>query len=228
MGWEDLTGGGDQDFNEPLLSVKVTNSPAPLGNNLQVQRELIDLQGISDAVIANFVTNSEAAFDNTIGFYTIDDITGRIGDLRPEDIGYSQAALQRSVFDMKRDENLSKQLNGSALLAPFIIADSSLEQFLNQNPNNNQSSANQLAYFAFSEANPDKVDHIRLLGDNKFGFEDIYGGGDRDYNDIVLQVNFTSRSLGSPIRPMSVLSQPFTQSDLELPLLQQPSSSPLD
>ena len=34
----------------------------------------------------------------------------------------------------------------------------------------------------------DKVDHFRLLGDNKFGVEDLYGGGDRDYNDIVFQL----------------------------------------
>ncbi|MFL9449583.1 DUF4114 domain-containing protein [Tolypothrix bouteillei VB521301_2] len=215
IGWEDLIGGGDQDFNEPLVSVKVTNNAAPLGNKLQVQRELIDLRDIPDAVIANFITNSEAAFDNLVGFYTIDDITGRIGNLRPEDAGYAQAALQRSVFDIKRDENFNKQLNGSALLAPFIIADGSLEQFLNQNPNNNQLGGNPLAYFAFSGANPDKVDHIRLLGDNKFGFEDIYGGGDRDYNDIVLQVNFTGGgTLGSPMSAMSVLSQPSSQSNL--------------
>jgi Domain of unknown function (DUF4114) len=27
------------------------------------------------------------------------------------------------------------------------------------------------------------------LGTNKFGVEDIYGGGDRDYNDIIFQAN---------------------------------------
>ncbi|MBW4499530.1 MAG: DUF4114 domain-containing protein [Scytonema hyalinum WJT4-NPBG1] len=26
-----------------------------------------------------------------------------------------------------------------------------------------------------------------MLGDNKFGFEDIYGGGDRDFNDVVIR-----------------------------------------
>jgi len=47
-----------------------------------------------------------------------------------------------------------------------------------------------MAYFAFTGANPDGVDHVRLLGDNTIGFEDQLGGGDRDYNDLVVQVNF--------------------------------------
>jgi Domain of unknown function (DUF4114) len=46
------------------------------------------------------------------------------------------------------------------------------------------------AYFAYLGANPDEVDHIRLLGDKTFGFEDLFGGGDLDYNDVVVQVNF--------------------------------------
>ncbi|MEQ8959195.1 MAG: DUF4114 domain-containing protein, partial [Coleofasciculus sp. C2-GNP5-27] len=47
------------------------------------------------------------------------------------------------------------------------------------------------AYFAHLGANPDKVDHIRLLGDNTFGFEDLHGGGDQDFNDFTFQVDLT-------------------------------------
>lgn len=36
--------------------------------------------------------------------------------------------------------------------------------------------------------NSNGVDHIRSLGNNKFGFEDIIGGGDRDYNDMILSI----------------------------------------
>jgi hypothetical protein len=42
-------------------------------------------------------------------------------------------------------------------------------------------------YTAFIGANPDKTEHIRLLGDNTFGFEDMFGGGDRDYNDLIIK-----------------------------------------
>jgi hypothetical protein len=61
--------------------------------------------------------------------------------------------------------------------------------FLAQNSTNQATGAIQ-AYFAYLGANPDRVDHIRLLGDNTFGFEDLFGGGDLDYNDVVVQVNF--------------------------------------
>ncbi|NEU82388.1 DUF4114 domain-containing protein [Nostoc sp. UIC10630] len=40
-------------------------------------------------------------------------------------------------------------------------------------------------------ANLDKTDHIRLLGNNTFGFEDLPNGGDKDYNDMILQLNLS-------------------------------------
>ncbi|WP_267901204.1 DUF4114 domain-containing protein [Dulcicalothrix desertica] len=43
----------------------------------------------------------------------------------------------------------------------------------------------------WSGANTDKVDHIRLLGNNTFGFEDLANGGDKDYNDIIVKANLT-------------------------------------
>ena len=35
--------------------------------------------------------------------------------------------------------------------------------------------------------NADKVEHIRSLGDNTLGFEDLAGGGDNDFNDLVIR-----------------------------------------
>ncbi|NET91596.1 MAG: DUF4114 domain-containing protein, partial [Kamptonema sp. SIO1D9] len=45
-----------------------------------------------------------------------------------------------------------------------------------------------MAYFAYLEANPQGIDRVRLLGDNTFSFEDLPGGGDRDYEDMVVQL----------------------------------------
>jgi hypothetical protein len=28
-----------------------------------------------------------------------------------------------------------------------------------------------------------------MLGDNTFGFEDLRGGGDKDFNDVIVKVN---------------------------------------
>ncbi|WP_083894152.1 DUF4114 domain-containing protein [Rivularia sp. PCC 7116] len=37
----------------------------------------------------------------------------------------------------------------------------------------------------------DGVDHIRLLSDNTFGFEDLPNGGDSDYNDMIVKISFS-------------------------------------
>ncbi|MDD1435654.1 DUF4114 domain-containing protein [Dolichospermum sp. ST_sed3] len=46
-------------------------------------------------------------------------------------------------------------------------------------------------YFPYLGVNSDGVDHIRLLGNNTLGFEDLPNGGDFDDNDIIVKLNFT-------------------------------------
>ncbi|MEH2391356.1 MAG: DUF4114 domain-containing protein [Nostoc sp.] len=46
-------------------------------------------------------------------------------------------------------------------------------------------------YFAFLSANSDQVDHIRLLENNPFGFKDLPNGGDKDYYNVIVQVNLS-------------------------------------
>ncbi|MBW4557341.1 MAG: DUF4114 domain-containing protein [Trichormus sp. ATA11-4-KO1] len=69
------------------------------------------------------------------------------------------------------------------IFAPFIISNGTVEQVLN-----GQTSE---VYFPYLGANPGGVDHIRLLGDNTFGFEDLPGGGDLDYNDVIVRVDLS-------------------------------------
>ncbi|MDB9442498.1 DUF4114 domain-containing protein [Sphaerospermopsis kisseleviana CS-549] len=59
------------------------------------------------------------------------------------------------------------------------------DQLLDSNPNNNPA-----IYFPYIGANSDKVDHVRMLGNNVFGFEDLPNGGDKDFNDIIVSVKF--------------------------------------
>lgn len=195
--------GNTLDFGENTLTVEATNPPLPLGTGFQgsEQGELIDLtQQVGQQLQANFTVNSEAAYDNFVGFYAIDSLDGGIDinqdgqiDLRPGDVDYAEAAIQRTVLQANlqstRSLTGSVLLDAGTLLAPYIISDGTREEFLAQNPDN-QSSQLPLAYFAFLGANPDGADHVRLLGDNTFGFEDLFGGGDADFNDVVIQVNF--------------------------------------
>ncbi|NET09803.1 MAG: DUF4114 domain-containing protein [Symploca sp. SIO2B6] len=196
--WEDQTSEGESDFNDMELSFQLTNDNPPIGTQLQgqTQRELIDLRGISGQVQANFTVNREAAFDNYAGLYIVDDEQGTVNGIAPGEAGYAQAALSQRIDNLELfvanqgTANFNNQtLDGGVILAPYLIVDSNVRDFLEQNPDNlpNQDS---FAYFAYQEANPDSVDHIRLLADNTFGFEDKFGGGDQDYNDLIFQVNF--------------------------------------
>ena len=47
-------------------------------------------------------------------------------------------------------------------------------------------------YTSYTLGNSDTSDHIRLLGDNTFGFEDLAGGGDQDFNDVVIKANLNT------------------------------------
>jgi glycerophosphoryl diester phosphodiesterase len=165
---------------------------------LNLEREFLDLRGMTQPVKAEFVLNREAAFNSFVGFYQVVDVNGGIDtdgngtiDLRPGDAGYVQAAVRDRLtgIDLTVNNNpgtatFTATLEGNSLIAPFMIVDGRPDTILNGNGNNVPA-----VYFPFLGANSDKVDHIRLLGTNTFGFEDIQGGGDQDYNDITLQVN---------------------------------------
>ncbi|MDB9312889.1 S8 family serine peptidase [Spirulina sp. CS-785/01] len=187
--WEDGMG-GSPDFNDLALSLSFSpNGNSPLGTGLQGQPEgeLIDLRGLG-VKTATLDIRSEARYSNTVGFYRIDDETGEINGLMPGDENYAQVALEeRRVMDFQTGETPPIDFEG--LLAPFIIANATVAEFLEENVRN-LSGGEAMAYFPFMAANPDGVDHLRLLGDNVFGFEDLPGGGDRDYNDMVFQVEF--------------------------------------
>jgi uncharacterized protein YkwD len=159
-----------------LLQAELS-SQTVVGTALQAQADLVDLRNQVGAMAATLTVQSEAAYQNRVGFYTVDDaLTGRVGTLLPGDAGYAQAAIGRAVTSLNSISGTvvanNQNLTGGTILAPYIIANG-VE-----------------TYFAYIGANTDKVDHIKLLGDNRFGFEDLVGGGDRDYNDVVLNIKF--------------------------------------
>jgi len=186
--WEDGLGGAD--FGDVVLSLEYAlNASLPIGTRWQGdnEREIIDLRDIG-ARTASITIRSEAAFANTVGLYAIDNPDGRIGSLMPGDPGYARAAAERLVTRFDRGGTAPVSLQG--LLAPMIVTNATLEQFLEDNPDNALLNEGPVAYFPYIAANPDGVDHLRLFGDNLFGFEDLPGGGDLDYNDMVFQIAF--------------------------------------
>jgi VCBS repeat-containing protein len=200
--WEDGLGGGDRDFNDLGMSIQATTQSLTLGVGLQgeSQQELIDLRDQASSVQAQFVVNREAAFDNFVGFYKVADVNGGIDtdgngtvDLRPGDTGYAQAAIEQRVPNLdltvanQSMATFTAQLQGGLIYAPFLIANGRPDAFLDGNSNNDPA-----IYFPFLGANADGFDHLRLLGDNIFGFEDLPSGGDGDYNDMVIRATLTA------------------------------------
>jgi predicted outer membrane repeat protein len=163
---------------------QVANEPAPAAIEQPEKGEFLDLRDFTGQVQAEFVVNRDAAYANSFGFYAVDDATGRIDNLNPGDSGYAEAAIRERV-DLS-----TGYLPGGNLLAPFLVADATPEEFLAKNPDN-QTGKGPFAYFAFLGANPDGADHVNLSGDKTFGFEDVFGGGDLDHNDLVVQVKLT-------------------------------------
>ncbi|MEM7555079.1 MAG: spondin domain-containing protein [Cyanobacteria bacterium P01_A01_bin.84] len=158
--------------------------------------EVVDLTNFNNQPIQTNVleVTTDAAFDNVVGFYAIEDVNGTVLDefgnaLTPGDEGYAEAAIRSRVVEITKNTTGSQEIGTTSLLAPFIIANGTTEEFLSNNPDNLPGES--LAYFTFLGANPDGVEHIRLLEDNTFGFEDLFGGGDRDFNDLTFRAEFT-------------------------------------
>ncbi|MCS6813470.1 MAG: DUF4347 domain-containing protein [Cyanobacteria bacterium] len=170
----------DADFNDLEVTVSTnTNGALVRGTTFQGVREVVDLTGTGNGRAV--IVASEAAFNNTIGFYAVDDaLTGRIttanGVFNPGDANYAREAVLNRV-----DIN---NMTAGRIYAPFIISNNTAQGFL--------AAPNQVnAFFAYLAANVDGRDHIRLLGSNLFGFEDQLGGGDNDFNDAIVRVTIS-------------------------------------
>ena len=113
-------------------------------------------------------------------------------------------------------KNTSSEQFGNALIsrgqyyAPFVIAnggtllesgdtlEAGIAKFLAVNSQNTGATAenyltHEVAYFGFGAANPDGSEHLKKLGNNVFGFEDLPGNlgvSDFDYNDAVYDFSF--------------------------------------
>jgi Domain of unknown function (DUF4114) len=161
--------------------------------------DLSDYTGI--ALKVDVTTQGEAAYTNNIGFYVVEDAIGTIKladgtSLKPGDANYAVEAIKNALTNSlqagKIDSKLAQDITGGRIYAPVVVAQGSLTDFVNQNPSNGGGANDIHAYFNYVPANSDQVDHFKLLGNNTFGVEDMYGGGDRDFNDLVVTMNVKS------------------------------------
>ncbi len=157
-------------------------------------------------------------------YEVLDPLTGAIDDgfggvILPGEAGYAEAAIANRVPDFliqggssgDSDLNTTAAEFGDVLLeagrffAPFLIANAGelgFDGFIAAENAEDDGEFNdaadfaedQVAYFSYGAANPDGVEHVRSLGNDTFGFEDLPGNlpgvSDNDFNDIVVQFEF--------------------------------------
>ena len=176
----------------------------PIGSKSQGSYEgrTIDLKdpALSQKLTASITTKSDAAYDNHIGFYAVEDELGTIlVNGKPMLTSNTQYAIEAVKIAManslqagKNETKTNLTIDSGKIFAPVVISQGTLESFSKLNPTN-IGGANQVnAYFNYIGANSDKMDHFRLLGANTFGVEDIYGGGDKDFNDLTIKMTITA------------------------------------
>ena len=175
------------------------------------QRSLISLSMINMAfqVPGNQTTNTELVFQlnrrNTayrseIGYYLVDGLDGRIGNLLPGNPGYANAAMEQAhtLFPKgSRSGTVSSvTVPGGTYYATYLISNGTRKTYLKTNPDN-LSGRLPNAFFSIAKANPDRYSHLRLTPDGRHAWEDTWRGGDRDHNDAVLKVSYRSKPISN-------------------------------
>ena len=189
-------------LGNPNTSNFPTSVSGAIGTKSQglAEGRTIDLTDYGNQMLkADITTKGDAAYVNNIGFYAVTDaLTGRIdlgngNSIIPGEAGYAKAAVDNAIANSlqlgKNDRKFDLGVSGGGVYAPIVIAQGSLADFVNKNSSNGGNEKQIHAYFNYVGANPDKFDHFRLTGPNTFAVEDRYGGGDKDFNDLIVNLN---------------------------------------
>jgi hypothetical protein len=132
--------------------------------------------------------------NDSVSFYRVNNQSGDIGNLHPGDPGYAGAAQARAYTLAGGGTSVGGPGYGNFAQAGLthVNAGDLIAMKLTDATTGN-------TYWGFAQANetgPDgqHVGHLWNYGLNTWGFEDQYGGGDHDFNDVVAQLDFTSAS----------------------------------
>ena len=168
----------DPTMNAPNLVM----AAAPQGDSGQRDDgAAIDFSMLAGATSeVQFAVYREASYDSTVGLYIVDDLTGAVtvdgNTFSVGDEGYEAAALQRAI-------NVTLQAENGGVSTFTATVDNLLYGTFISVENSNLNSTE--TYFSYLGANGGS-DHVKLLGNNALGFEDLPSLGDADYNDLVV------------------------------------------
>ena len=153
-------------------------------------------------------------YNNEAGLFLVDDETGRIGNLNPGDEGYAAAALapERRLLVLRSGQQATEtNIPGGSYVGSYLIQNNTTEAFLAHNPQNDLHS-NPVAFFNFTNTNPDNFDHLESssAGENSvnLAWEDLRYGGDKDFDDLIVKVDFAIAP--EPIEPIPPIDLDFS------------------
>jgi len=179
--------------NTVVLSLLNDSAIAGLGELISSQMAdtpILDFTGLAGRTLVGSVSLArEANYDSTIGFYRIQRADGAVRDpitnalITPGSAGYRTAALSSTnlfsgfgtlaVANGATRTDTIAAFNESGLLAPYATVAQTGDTF-----------------FSFRSANSDGLNHFRVLGSGVLGLEDVNGGFDQDFDDIIASFNF--------------------------------------
>lgn len=189
------------DDGSPALSMtsdfSVRVEPGPVAT-LDFQNGILSLPGTPDEQVRLRVdwTERAAEYNNEIGVFVVD-AGGRVGGISAGTPGFSQAAIaspeRRIVFASGQGAGASRELAfpGGSRLGFYLIQNDTTAAFLTSNPQN-RLDARPVGFFSQTPSNPDAFDHVLAqdLGGGvwQLAWEDLVGGGDRNFRDAVLTI----------------------------------------
>jgi hypothetical protein len=188
-------GSGDH-ANDPLIHIKATNEWLAILLNVNASdltadhfiiadgnggtpSPILDLTDKTGEVTLDFPITRNASYNNIVRFYVIDDATGTVDGIRPGDPDYTATALSKLVagvelYGWNNQAVISRAtLEGGQRYAPVLFQNGDLDT----------------PFFAYKAANFDGAEHIRRGPDGLYYCEDLTGGGDNDFNDLVFKVD---------------------------------------
>ena len=157
----------------------------------QHQAALLDFTGLGTAEVAGVLELArEASYNSQVSFYRVLNASGAVADpvtgepILPGQPGYEAAARASQVSNLSTlsASNNSTSSRGVTVSDSFMLAPLA----------DVEAGTTRHTFFTFNEANADGVQHFQVLGDNVIGFEDLYGGGDRDFDDLIFSFKPTT------------------------------------
>ncbi|MGD9881163.1 MAG: hypothetical protein AB7U95_13610 [Reyranella sp.] len=126
-----------------------------------------------------------------VELYRVDDFNGSIDGLQPGNAGYAAAAEARAYVTTTGGTTIAGPGYGN--YAEVMIAGVDAGDLVAMKLTDLTQGT---VHWAFAQANESvgghPVGHLWNYGFNTWGWEDTSGGGDRDYNDLVVGLDFTS------------------------------------